>query len=225
VSLNPFGSELLKPFRYDNPSDVNMRLKGSVVRYDGRPIIVSSIRDDLSMTCFDLLTQRKLFIHSSESALDISSPPLGWVNPYSDENWPGYIMRQSLHSQKQGFSTHNARVFFPFHGITRGYSMDNEESQKVLGLTIVGEYPPLSSVLRRTRGGGFDRDWAVVAKNSTNRSMTLYHKVIPVGAYLPGPRVFLFKKGALTKTRRESLMNLLYLPGNKDYGYVVKEQL
>src|SRR5690606_28215456 len=96
--------KLLDEFRYDNSSDAAMRLKGTIVRYEGRPVYILNVFDNLVLQVEDISDPTGgeiLEVHSSDPDLDIASPPLGWSN---HKKYCIYLMRSARNSQKQGIN-------------------------------------------------------------------------------------------------------------------------
>jgi hypothetical protein len=105
--------QLTDPLRYDNPHDVSMRLNGCVARYKGEPVILTYIGDDnvLHVNYRPLRKPNAKWqsIHSSDVELDISSPPLGYLN-HVETKAAYYVQRVPVRKQFQGFHSDNSNV-------------------------------------------------------------------------------------------------------------------
>lgn len=103
--------ELVSPLRYDNQHDVEMRLHNTIVRYKEQPVLCR-IRAPETEPFNGLGVQIRPIaakqwgeiIHSSDSDLDISSLPLGYLNV---GDFTAYITRIPYRKQKQGISSDN----------------------------------------------------------------------------------------------------------------------
>lgn len=84
--------------RYDIGEDVHRRLDGSIVRYKSRPVHLSW-RDGMQLIAVDLLTNEQIRVDANDVDLDISSPPIGYVN---DKKYAWYFSRVPMRMQKQG---------------------------------------------------------------------------------------------------------------------------
>lgn len=221
--------KLLKEFRYDNPTDANMRLKGTLIRYRGQAAYVTSINDNLYLT-LELLYKKALshdyiFVHSSDIDVDISSPPLGWAN---FENTPLYLMRTAKNSQKQGINPSSMMFFSPLRGSRSmgRFSFNAHSELYSIGDCIDGDFPSFEKATTSGNGAAFDRDWAVFNPRPRHQSRfySVYHKTVCVGVYDKKTGRFLFRLGRLTKTRRASLTEILYNPltnpEGKTYAFV-----
>lgn len=91
--------------RFATSDDVIMRLDNSIVRYKGIPVIVRFQRG-MNVSIKDLLNNRLLSenIHSSNPDLDISSPPIGFVN---FGLFTSYAQRMPRRNNKQGLNAEN----------------------------------------------------------------------------------------------------------------------
>jgi hypothetical protein len=206
----------LKPLRYETIQDVDMRLVGGFVRFQGTAFYCHSATPDLLVRLIDVsqpeasIESSALLVHSSDEELDISSPPLGWCMTRSG---PMYLMRSPKRSQKQSVNPKSLQIFTPnkdradYRGLTSGYRYDHWRDLLPVKKCIEGVYPPIEEVLKKGIGS-FDRNWMLVGSTS-DRVSTLYHKFVPVGSFLSDKNAFVFAAGALTKTRRASLEGFL----------------
>lgn len=220
------GAKLLADFRYTIPTDVTMRLKSSIVRYKGRPVLVGSHGESLDINLTDILSGESFTTHSSDEALDIASPPLGWLNCRDN---CCYVMRSARNSQKQGVVPQNMYCFWPGHDHDgrQGYHWSETEELRPFAKCILNDYPTVAKCTVGF-GGAFDREWALSNTNSKVRPFyyTVFHKTIPVGTYFVKTRTFFFRRGRLTKTRRLSLETIFNTSANlKEGTYGIQEQV
>lgn len=96
---------LVDPPRYDRAEDVRMRLHGTVVRYKNKPVQISASSSTELYVKVRKLTDPsgasyfKESVHSSDSDLDISSPPIGYMNL---NGYTFYVQRLPTRKQHQG---------------------------------------------------------------------------------------------------------------------------
>lgn len=231
--MNPLEAQtLLEEFRYDNMNDVNMRLKGTILRYKGRPVYCSGVYDGVTVSLEYIDCPGKpeptFVVHSSDVNLDISSAPLGWVN---FKGYSLYLMRSARNSQKQGVNPGSLVYFDPQprgERSTNRFRFDNHSELFSIGLCVAGEYPSFKAVLKMDQGGAFHTDWAVIKPrvDASSTVYTLFHKTTAVGVFSKKTGQFLFRRGRLTKTRLASLKEILSDPINskEGIGYGIAEQ-
>lgn len=226
-------AKLLEEFRYTLGNDVNMRLKGCVIRYEGKPVYVSQTLDNLEIQLFYILDGAALQVHSSDSALDIQSPQLGWINFAGTRNEGpvpcGYLMRSAKNSQKQGFAPNHQPMFLPGERGSASFSWSEMGDLIPIGKMMVGDYPSIKKVtMPGSSGGAVSREWALYcAKHrSIPHLFTVYHRTTAVGTYFANTGIFFFRKDRLTKTRRASLMEVFQNMANfkEASRYGIKEQ-
>lgn len=218
--MNPQEAQtLLEEFRYDNPNDVNMRLKGTILRYKGRPVYCAGAYDDISVSIEYIDgpdTANTFVVHSSDADLDISSVPLGWVN---FKGFSLFLMRSARNSQKQGVNP-GSLVYFdpqPRGGrSTNRFRFENRHELFCIGSAVAGKYPSFKAVLELEQGGAFHADWAVIKPrvDPSSTVYTLFHKTTAVGVFSKKSGQFTFRRGRLTKTRLASLKEILSDPVN-----------
>lgn len=223
---------LLKEFRYDNQNDVNMRLKGTVLRYRGRPVYCLGSFEDLRIQLEDIGDYGKngppFIVHSSDADLDISSVPLGWAN---FEGYCLYLMRSARNSQRQGVNPGSLIYYDPAPRGDRSmarFVFNNHSDLYAIGACILGDYPSFKSLMGLKNGGAFHQEWAIVNPHpsSQKRYYTVFHKTTPVASFDSKTGRFLFRRLRLTKTRKASLMDALNTPANIKEGitYEIAEQ-
>lgn len=133
--------------RYDRDEDVQARLSGTIVRYQGNPIFIDAVnvRNPLHVLAHDCITKVKFDIHSSDVELDISSPPLGYVN--TEDNCT-YLTRVPARRFKQGVDAGAVDYFWPMEAlkaVTKGKENDDRDDEGIR-LRLGG---------RRAGGGGW----------------------------------------------------------------------
>jgi hypothetical protein len=181
---------LTEPLRYDTASDVKLRLHGSIVRYKGTPVTAKARLNDNDDLYLRLVSLRDFvfneYIHSSDTDLDISSPPLGYMN--TDEI-THYIQRIPTRKQVQGFTHHSASFLTdspnPFHSnpLTMLHSV-------AMADTIDGKYPNGIEVLEKLMSSpsivsiAFHRKFALMKDEIS--LIKLRHMGKSIGFFKPG---------------------------------------
>lgn len=218
---------ITNPLRYDNPHDVGMRLKGTIIRYKNRPVYVSSVHETLEIDLEPLLPYpgNRFTVHSSDIDLDVSSVPLGWTNLNEHTL---YLMRAAKNSQKQGVDPRSLTYFDArpnaYGGVSDRFRWETMDELCQIGKSMEGELPSFKECLIFARKGvAFHIHWALFDFTTarTQKFFTLYHKTTPVALVNPKNRTILFRKGRLTKTRRMELQEILREQGEV---YVISEQ-
>ena len=232
--------KLLPEFRYDSSTDVSMRLKDTIVSYNGSPCLVQGPVDPsgsshlgvhgLEIFCVDLKTLEEFVCHSSDELLDITSLPLGWCVHHGEEGYPVYLMRTTRSSQRQGVHPPALDVLSPVQPdkdqLRHGYSYRRHSDLSSLARFSTGETIPIRSATSRRYGAPLNKDWALVNPRPDRSSnfFTIYHKHIEVGTYRADRREFFFRRDRLTKTRRTALEELFANPINKGAAYGIVQQ-
>jgi hypothetical protein len=149
---------VLRNLRYETDRDVNIRLNGCILRYKGQPVQLS-LAGQLKVFWAALgepFTDKQV-IHSSDEYLDISSPPLGYVN---QGGYVFYVSRIPHRKFKQGVCSDNVHIIHE-NPATRGHYRHPNRVILTPGMvnTINGVYPSLEEAL----GGFRDRDIQGVA--------------------------------------------------------------
>lgn len=158
--------------RYLRQEDARMRLQGTVCRYKGKPTYIGEINADLIATVYPLravLTKKEgeRINVSTDPDLDISSPPLGYINTDPKSNSIIYFSRRADRQQKQGMS----------EGNTSAYAFERVESIRwrlldyctPISDMIENKYPSFGDALKCAFSGhpkAFHRRLAVVPTKS-----------------------------------------------------------
>lgn len=145
--------------RFVEAIDVTRRLDQTIVRWRSRPVWAHSM-GDMTVTVTDLLTKTQDIVNSNDDELDVSTPPLGYIN--SRDSVP-YALRNSDRLQKAGIDV--ARLTFR--------KMDGADQQgfgrefkdlKAVGETILGLYPTFKAAqaaIRAERPMAWSRRFAL----------------------------------------------------------------
>lgn len=207
---------LLKEKRYLNPSDVQMRLAGTIIRYQGEPFWV--MHTDGMLVYGNILTgdlddpANSISVDSSDVELDISSPPLGMMN--HGEWGPCYVMRGPRRSQRQGVNPSHLLVKRLTSGQLRnGVPFGGFSDRQAVDRMIKGEHPTFHSLVAFKRSGTFHRRWAVTRSNFP-QYMFLYHKTRCVGFVNVERRVVNIPKNFFSKTRMMELSDTIMNQGD-----------
>ena len=204
---------ILKEKRYSNPSDVNMRLGGTVVRFQGDPFFVINT-DGMNVVGYHLGVDESdtLTIHSSESDLDISSPPLGMT--FIQEMGPCYVMRGPRRSQRQGLNPNHLLLYILNNrDLAQGFPFNNSENRRSLSRCITGVYQPFHALVANNKPGVFHRRWGL-AKSSSNDCMLIFHKTRCVGFVNRKKKMVYIPKDFFSKTRMMELHDTIMHQGD-----------
>jgi hypothetical protein len=137
--------------RYDRQDDMIMRLDRSIVRYKDIPVYIRASQTvALHVDCRDIVKDCIIAqnVHSSNHELDISAPPLGYVNRGTHCAYASRIPRRS---NKQGLDMHNIIYVFDIDGPEINTIFYDSFPNKFIGLTIMNEYPKAAEVLTAMR--------------------------------------------------------------------------
>lgn len=132
---------LTDPLRYDRGSDVIMRLHDTVIRYRGKPVHVKALSEESLFVKIKYLDKNKFeteHVHSSDIDLDISSPPLGYLNA---NRYAFYVSRIPTRKQKQGFCTEVSNYFVESINGHNELNVTKYFYDKPLYDTITNHYP------------------------------------------------------------------------------------
>ncbi len=135
---------LTDPIRYLNGDDVHRRLHNTIVRYKGIPVYcVQCTYDGMSLNLRPLRTTTFVYtnIHSSDEDLDVSSPPLGYLNT---ETCCVYVQRMATRKQHQGFCAHVANCHY--EGIL-GASIASYFAGPAFADLIENKYPSIEEAI------------------------------------------------------------------------------
>lgn len=103
--------------RYLRAEDARMRLGGSICRYKNSPVMVSAdVNADMIANVYPLRefhTKKAFPVNlSTDPDLDVSSPPLGYINYNLKEGRVAYLSRKPERQQKQGMCESNTNAYF-----------------------------------------------------------------------------------------------------------------
>ena len=216
--------------RYELASDVKMRLYDTYLKYDEDVCYVSKVLitptdlEGLHIELFRLKDGLRFVCHSSDVLLDVSSLPLGWVG--GSDKYPLFLSRTTSSSQKQGVCLHNVSVYSPSNSrFYRGYT-GNESNRKFLLDMFEDRIQSISKTVRPEEGlgGPLNREWALINLSTKPGYFTIFQNTIQVGTYIEKTKTFFFRKGRLTKTRKNQLQEIFYHPLNAGERYAISEQ-
>lgn len=214
---------ILSDYRYDHPNDVAMRLKGTMVMYKGEPFFVHDIAE---MNCVGYHPRKGTDIqsvHSSDSDLVIEAPRLGYIN-FSTGDAPVFAMRSPRNSQRQGVNLSSLSAI-GLDGEHIGGLNNGSPTMKAVAKMMANDYPSFEKAAALVKadewGCAFSKDWCL-CQTKSDKVQLLYHKGVSVATYNIETKVFLFRKGALNKTRKMDLNTVLdnFIIG----AYVINEQ-
>lgn len=218
--------QVLADLRYLTPHDANMRLKDTVVTYDGEAVYCKGTvpgydPNGLSVMCIRLKDGKDFICHSSDVLLDLTSLPLGWVG--GEGKSPIFLARTTRTSQRQGIHL-GSTLTYGLYGIHMGFSWDNYIDLRPLNECFKNTTFKISEVAGFEFGGPLNREWALVRKPH-DKFFTIFHRSIPVGTYFPQRKEFFFRRGRLTKTRRMQIQEIFDSNKNAGVRYAVTEQV
>lgn len=143
---------LTDPLRYDTPADVKLRLHNSIVRYKGIPVNVQLYNGSSLVLKAHTLRPNEdpIFhdtIHSSDVELDISSPPLGYMNT---PNTSIYVQRIATRKQIQGFYLGSAHwIIDNLEAHYNNSTIQQYLTSEPIANTILNKYPKGINVLEK----------------------------------------------------------------------------
>ena len=189
---------ILKKHRYPSDDDANMRLKGTILRYKGRPVFAGYCEE--ATIHFNFLdTGNSGSCHHSDTDLDITPIPLGWFKPA--EQPPIYCMRGPRRAHKQGLHLPSIKYF---NGKSLHQGLQHQ-SLTQLSKAFVPERKSFSSLARE--GVVLTRLWALVPLEKVGW-FTLFHKYIEVGLYCRGSDTLFVRRSAMTR-QKQIILNRL----------------
>lgn len=204
--------------RYPNANDAQMRLSNGFVRFKDEVVWLMEV-DGGYLHAMTYDSKFHGHIHMNDSRIDISSPPLGWVN--TRDYGPLYARRNPARQQKQSFGFELGYFDAPFAWESKTIRLNHEAGPNVLtvGRTIDGVFPSLQECIGLPRGGAFSRDWAI-AREKKGRGTLLLHNNLGVGYFYPEHKKFVFLPNELTKTRMKGITEQIQKSGG---NYAVEE--
>lgn len=193
---------LEEQLRYDNDNDIVSRLVGTIIRYKNNPFLVQGVQPEYPLHIFgrDISTNKVIeSIHTSDVELDISSPPLGYVNTRSE---CAFVSRSPARRWKQGVDPGALDYFWPAsEKETSGASSHKfQVNHEGISDTIRGIYPSFDHNLIRDLQDGVYMSRAVGRKLAFKRSrdvkhLLIYHMSNNIGLFsIEDSSVFLFPK-------------------------------
>lgn len=176
--------------RYDTAEDIHMRLHNSIVRYLGRPVLVSHQGGSLGVVVTDLITGKQKSVDPNSDEVDISSPPLGYINTGGKLY---YASRSSARRQKQGIPVNELLCHQEPNVLGEGYKGARCD-QADIGHCILGEYPSVEAAtdyLKRglVSGMAFDRRMGFHSFKRKTPLFDIRYVCKSIGLYLPSERV------------------------------------
>lgn len=144
---------------YESANDVQLRLRHSVVRFGGQPVVVEEVGGKEMVGITNILTGERLTANVSK--LDLTPVPLGYMLHGKSLY---YVMRKPTRKYKQGLCGEN--VMFK---LVSGDEVPVSYCGKSIGKTIAGDYPSIEEAFNLVRKGKakaipFSREWAVAER-------------------------------------------------------------
>jgi hypothetical protein len=182
--------------KYDNVNDAQMRLGGTVIRYNGKPVYVIDVGDKKDPETFDTYIYLNITfpidgvvdqVLIDDPLLDFSPVPVGYVN-YNGGS--AYVHRVPIRKWKQGLHRDNLNVEWDtYNGLGEDADILVTSS---LARSILNEYPAFDEAIERVRSKR-DKSCAFNRKFSLVRSdiglLWLYYKGEQVG-WIEGEQTF-----------------------------------
>lgn len=163
--------------RYESSRDVELRLKGSVVMLNKRPVFVQDVIGEDRVRVTDILSDENKDVKVSALDLSPSSMSLGYVLA---EGKLFFAQRRPTRKFKQGLTKEN---IFTFDALDKPDDKAMADILRGAGLrphinpfsaafarSLLGEYPDVGTAFRKVRSGEskalpFSREWAVADKD------------------------------------------------------------
>lgn len=185
--------------RYESENDINLRLKGSLVRKGNEPVLVEDAIGNNKVAVYNCFTGNKEKVGIED--LDLTPVPLGFV---LTKNGLSYVSRKPTRKYKQGLTQENMRSVDVLEGVENRVRLHDESMINA----IMGVYPSVEEAFQRCRNGEkvvpFSRHWAVANHKD---ELCVFHKTEVVG-YVGDNSVVLSPDKYYLK---ESLMEALYV--------------
>lgn len=158
--------------RYNNVHDIEMRLTGSIVRFEGDPVYVNGTTGagfEIELENLHPEKGSKRFrIDSNSPALDISSPPIGYTNLGT---YSGFAYRSPLRRQKQGLDLAALKYKYP---IQLEPQRKSPNIKAALGAAILNKYPAVEKCF--SHGGlAFSREYSIHLSPSSRKFFLGYY--------------------------------------------------
>lgn len=163
--------------RYESNRDIELRLKGSVVMFNKRPVIVQDVVGDNLVRITDIISDQNMDVKVGALDLSPSSMPLGYV---LSEGKLFFAQRRPTRKFKQGLTRDNIFTFDALEKpndkemalIVRGAGMRPHVNpfSASFARAVLGEYPDVGTAFNKVREGKvkalpFSREWAVADKD------------------------------------------------------------
>lgn len=163
--------------RYESDKDIELRLNGSVVMYNKRPVLVQGVLGNGIVRITDTINDQSGDVKVTELDLNPSSMKLGYVLA---EGKLFFAQRRPVRKFKQGLTRENLFVFDALDkpndkdmiGIMRGGGgrPHIHPGSASFARAILGEYPDVGTAFTKVREGKakalpFSREWAVADKD------------------------------------------------------------
>lgn len=183
---------LVKEPRFVNPEDVQRRLDQVVVRYKSKPVY-AQYNGKKSVLLIDMLEAKSdggssayVEADAEDEDLDLSIPPLGYVN-FVSTKWGGmfplYFMRSTPRVTKAGIELRNIQFLGKNNEFQKGWGGSVTPILKPLGEAIAGKYPTFDEArARATTEGGMAFDRRIAFGNIKSIPVVLY-RGRPAGLY------------------------------------------
>ena len=206
--------------QYESVNDANMRLSGTIVLYDGKPVYIREVGalaegegkngdiyrvyiKELPIKPNDRGAYERKFISSKK--FDLAPFPMGFMNTASGK--AVYLSRAPRRQQKQGLSeaTLSQYVVGDLSGQGRLVRFADLTSSQQFVDCINGKYPSVAEATKMVAEGAdsvaFSRVFAIARDKSLPELIYLYHKKDKVGFIMDGK----LKLSAKGRCLRESL--------------------
>jgi hypothetical protein len=189
-----------------------MRLHSTIVRYNGRPVLIDHHGDTMKIAAQDLCTDKVYNIDANDPGLDISSPPTGYVN---EQGLLIYMTRAPQRKQKQGLYLGDAMYHADPNELGKGWGKSPRLQFKNVGDCILGNYPDPQYVAKQLhagawRGGAFSRKMGFFHIPNC-KSLDVRYVCDSLGIYIP-------KENIVLLTEEKHTENATALKVLRDYG-------
>lgn len=181
--------------KYEGVADANMRLKGTVVLYEGNPVYIRNVvageKDEILRVQADpipikprTMDEAEMRKYISSKKFDIAPFKMGYVNAPTG---CFYCSRLPSRQQKQGLSS---ETFTGRDHRGNAVPFSNFTTCKEVVAMVKGDYPSFEvakRALAKCPSVAFDREFALMKDDILGDTLLrIYHKGKQVGAYLDG---------------------------------------
>ncbi|AJT60761.1 hypothetical protein [Citrobacter phage CVT22] len=182
---------------YESEADVNLRLKGSLVRKENVPMYVQEANSKDEVRVHNVHTGRKEDCLIAD--LDLTPVPLGYCVSDGDVL---YVSRKPTRKYKQGLTTENSVAW----DVMLQRHVKIPMADKGLCRTIMNDYPSVEEAFQECRKGKaivpFHRSWAVA---NYKDELCVMHKGTVVGYVGDDVVVLMPEKYFLKESLEEAL--------------------